>query len=194
MKKSPTVKRKVNIIKKDTLEWKVSQFLNEVGYIILDASFPKPYASSVLWRQLFGLDSKKWKNQGQKWNKSFLNSIIRLQNKNLIAKDSMRKKTRFRLSRCGKIALEYSKNLLPAEDGKLRIFVFDIPERKRYYRDWIRTQLVVSDYKMLQRSVWLGKRPLPYDFLKEVQEKDLWQDIHLFEIKEKGTLGDLKLD
>ncbi len=193
MRKSPTFKRKVNI-KEDTLEWKVLQFLNEVGYIILDASFPKPYASSVLWRQLFELDSKKWKNQGQKWNKSFLNSIIRLQNKNLIAKNIVNKKIRWRLSVRGETALEYSKNLLPAEDGKLRIFVFDIPERKRYYRDWIRTQLVASSYKMLQKSVWLGKRPLPYEFLKDIQEKDLWQDIHLFEVKEEGTLGDLKLD
>jgi DNA-binding transcriptional regulator PaaX len=44
-------------------------------------------------------------------------------------------------------------------DGKQRMVVFDIPEKKRAYRDVFRRSLKEMDFKMIQRSVWVSHKP-----------------------------------
>ena len=44
-------------------------------------------------------------------------------------------------------------------DGKWRVLIFDIPERKRNIRDYIRSTLVTLGFYHLQDSVWV----CPYD-------------------------------
>jgi hypothetical protein len=44
---------------------------------------------------------------------------------------------------------------------------------------------------MLQKSVWIGKRPLPEYFLEMLRERELFEYFHIFEIKESGTLRNL---
>ena len=52
-------------------------------------------------------------------------------------------------------------------DGKLRIVIFDIPEHKKGWRDWIRQELILLQFQQLQKSVHIGKYPLPESFYKE---------------------------
>lgn len=40
-------------------------------------------------------------------------------------------------------------------DGKWRILIFDIPEKKRWLRDRVRDILLVVGFKRLQKSVWV---------------------------------------
>jgi len=44
-------------------------------------------------------------------------------------------------------------------DGKLRIVIFDIPEKLRVRRNAFRRHLVELGFKMKQKSVWLSKLP-----------------------------------
>ena len=44
-------------------------------------------------------------------------------------------------------------------DGKWRILIFDVPEKKRILRDGIRRTLTAMNFKHLQHSVWI----YPYD-------------------------------
>lgn len=83
---------------------------------------------------------------------------------------------------------ELREHILPAKDGKVRIVIFDIPEKERKKRDWIRSELIMLDYTMLQKSVWIGKRPLPQSFIKEIKEKEIESYIHIFEAAKNGTL------
>ena len=54
--------------------------------------------------------------------------------------------------------------------GDIKVMVlFDIPEKKRKTRDWLRSQLKLWDFKMIQQSVWLGKGPLPKQFTERLQ-------------------------
>lgn len=195
-KRSPKVELKINI-KRDTLEAKVLEFLKNAGNLILDASLPKKYyAYTGLWRQLFGLDLNAYQYHKKELKQTILSALRRLENKGLVVKIKTKKNRQWILNRQGKIIvnqLENSKFELPPEDGKLRIFIFDIPERRRNNRDKIRVDLISFGYKILQKSVWIGKRPLPLDFLEEIKEKGLWQNVHLFEIKEGGTLDDLEV-
>jgi len=58
-------------------------------------------------------------------------------------------------------------------DGKFRIVIFDIPEDKRKIRDWLRQELYLLSYRKLQESVFIGKRPLTKDLIKEIKRKKI---------------------
>lgn len=78
---------------------------------------------------------------------------------------------------------------LPKKDGVSRIVVFDVPERERKKRDWLRLELIVCEFKPLQKSVWIGKRPLPQEFLENLKALNLLPNVHIFTIKDKGTIN-----
>jgi DNA-binding transcriptional regulator PaaX len=68
---------------------------------------------------------------------------------------------------------------LPPKDGKIRLVLYDIPEEKASYRVWLRHRLFVCDYTFLQKSVWLGTRPLPKELLKGLKERGLTSYVHV---------------
>lgn len=77
---------------------------------------------------------------------------------------------------------------LPGPDGITRLVIFDIPEQERKKRDSIRLELVAAGFKQLQKSVWVGDRPLPRDFLELLDNLDTRGKVHIFSVKEQGTL------
>lgn len=87
------------------------------------------------------------------------------------------------------LRLKYSKHKLPEKDGVTRIVVFDIPEKERDKRGWIRGELVYQDYKPLQQSVWIGYRPLLPEFIQNIDFMDLGEYVHIFSIKDEGTIN-----
>lgn len=181
-----------------TLEEKIILFLSEHTKSFLNAAFPKKYYSYTwLARQMFGLDLKLDDMFQNELRKSIENALYRLKEKGLIYKDKNRKNILWKLTNKGEDyvkIINQIKQIIPPEDNIVRIFVFDIPEKQRKIRDFIRTELISFGYTMLQKSVWLGKRPLPLSFVKSIKEKGLFKNIHLFEIKEGGTLDDLIIE
>ena len=77
---------------------------------------------------------------------------------------------------------------MPESDGITRLVIFDIPERERKKRDILRVELIGSDFQMLQKSVWIGRRPLPKDFVAFLDSLDLKNRVHIFSVKDRGTL------
>lgn len=65
------------------------------------------------------------------------------------------------------------------------IISFDIPGPKRLTRDWLRNQIKIFGYKMLQQSLWLGPGPLPTDFIKRLSELGIRENVKIFPIKKK---------
>jgi DNA-binding transcriptional regulator PaaX len=63
------------------------------------------------------------------------------------------------------------------------IISFDIPGPQRATRDWLRNQLKIFNYKMLQQSLWLGPGPLPDEFLKRLNELKIRDNIKIFKVK-----------
>ncbi|PJB50716.1 MAG: hypothetical protein CO102_00210 [Candidatus Brennerbacteria bacterium CG_4_9_14_3_um_filter_43_9] len=182
-------------LRKDTGEWRLLRFLNDLTYEFLDLSLPRSYRSrTALLRAFFGLDSKSKKfteSDWQRYKKLFSATLTRLKRKGYIVRQRTGNQFSWKMSQQGKKTIEdFQGDVLP-EDGISRLFVFDIPESKRYYRDWIRIELVASGYALLQKSVWFGTRPLGESFLKELVGKDLFQYIHFFEVKDEGTLRNL---
>ena len=73
-------------------------------------------------------------------------------------------------------------------DGITRLVMFDIPEYERKKRTAIRTELVGCNFQQLQKSVWIGSCPLPEDFIALIDELKLKNNIHIFSVREKGTI------
>ena len=62
------------------------------------------------------------------------------------------------------------------------ILSFDISENSRKIRNWLRNQLKIFGYKMLQQSLWIGPGPLPQEFLKKLKELKIRENIKIFTI------------
>jgi len=76
------------------------------------------------------------------------------------------------------------KNTEKPWDDKWRIIMFDIPEKRRKDRNWLRTQLINLEYKLLQESVFIGKQPFKEDFFEELTNRNLYQYIRLLTVGE----------
>jgi len=71
------------------------------------------------------------------------------------------------------------------------IVAFDIPERDRKKRDWLRLVLRNLGFRLLQKSVWLGKKKLPEEFLEDINRLKLTNFVEIFEISKTGSLRHL---
>lgn len=96
-------------------------------------------------------------------------SIWRLKKLGFVEK----KEGKIALTLAGKILAKYiisrKKVLNKKWDGKYRVVIFDIPEKQRKTRSWLRQELYLLNYKKLQESVFIGKYSLTEDLIKEIK-------------------------
>jgi|SRR3989338_6587603 len=94
----------------------------------------------------------------------------------------------------GKMKLAANKKKLPSgeygkePDNLLKIIIFDIPEKQRRKRDWLRRKLLDMGFKMLQRSVWAGKVKIPPEFISDLRNIEILNYIDIFEVTKTGSL------
>ena len=75
------------------------------------------------------------------------------------------------------ISSPFEKNSVPS-----MIISFDIPEQNRILRNWLRNQIKIFGYKMLQQSLWIGPSPLPPPFLKRLEDLNIRKNVKTFKI------------
>lgn len=136
----------------------------------------------------------------RKQKQRFYSLVNRLQEQGLIEKRISKDQTKFHLTNLGSIKSEKLLNRFKAskkiekqeiiKENKLKIIIFDIPEKEKHKRNWLRKQLVELEFKMLQKSVWLGKNKIPLRLIQDFQNFKIMPYIHIFYIdnKFKGTL------
>ena len=89
------------------------------------------------------------------------------------------------------------KNKLPTRhygktnQNKLVIISFDIPEKFRRKRDWLREVIRNLGYKMIHQSVWIGKTGIPKQFILDLEEMNILEYVEVFEINKRGSLKKL---
>ncbi len=71
---------------------------------------------------------------------------------------------------------------------RLLIVAFDIPEKERRKRDWLRSVLHNLGLKRVQKSMWLGKIKIPKELLKDIQTLGLVEFVEIFEVGNTGSL------
>lgn len=69
------------------------------------------------------------------------------------------------------------------KNDKNVLVIFDIVESKKKTREWLRFQLKWWNFKMIQRSVWLGNGPLPKDFKKRLKDLGVDKSVIVFGIR-----------
>lgn len=67
---------------------------------------------------------------------------------------------------------------------KNMIIAFDIPEKYRKKRDWLRIELTLLGFSPIQKSVWFGPAPLPKNFIESIEAMHLLNYLKFFEAKE----------
>ncbi|MBI4086187.1 MAG: hypothetical protein HY433_03040 [Candidatus Liptonbacteria bacterium] len=72
----------------------------------------------------------------------------------------------------------------PRKKEKNMVIAFDIPEKYRKRRDWLRTELNTLGFIPLQKSVWFGPAPLPKEFIDTLVEFNVTEFMKFFEAKE----------
>lgn len=71
------------------------------------------------------------------------------------------------------------------------IISFDIPERLRRKRNWLREVIRNLGFKMIHQSVWVGKVKIPKNFITDMEDLKILEFIEIFEIKKTGSLNKL---
>lgn len=169
-----------------TLTRMILEKIGEAGEVLVGSFFPAKYPEARLWRQLLGLDaSYEFKRA------TFSSLLSTLAAHGLVERTSKRRGGRWRLTPRGRQAIQppAADDLLPRPDGKERLVCFDIPERDRAKRRWLRGELVACGYHPLQKSVWLGETPLPKEFLSALDALGLHGKVHILGVEAPGTLA-----
>lgn len=170
-----------------TLTQLILEKLLELGEVTLDAFFPAKYPEARLWRSILGLDASYEFSP-----RTFSTVLWRLRQQGLVARRGS-PKAHWSLTPEGRAILENPRledpfAELPSPDRVPRLVIFDIPERDRKKRDAVRQELTACDFHALQKSVWLGYRPLPDDFLELLDTLDLRKHVHILKISDLGTV------
>lgn len=132
----------------------------------------------------------------------FSTMLCRLRNDGLIEEKINKNKPHVQLTSKGKQYFEMLKkrrsDALPdtrykcnLKDGRFAIVVFDIPERERRKRAWLRLALKNIGFNLIQKSVWAGKVKIPENFLEDLRELQLIEHVEIFEISKTGSLQQL---
>jgi len=103
----------------------------------------------------------------------------------LITKRGMQKLKRLKKQKRNLLSNTY----YPKELGtKIIIVAFDIPEKERKKRNWLRLVLKRLNFTIIQKSVWVGKTKIPKAFIDDLYELELIDFVEIFEVGNKGSL------
>ncbi len=136
-----------------------------------------------------------WGNQQYHVN-SFYKAVARLEKQGLLKKDWKEKNMYLKLTEKGKkIVREHRKSVRRLRrywDGKWRVVIFDIPEKRGPVRGYLRDYLKSLGFGMVQRSIWIT----PYDFGRMVDHfsKKMKLTDYVYQITVTGFRGLNDLD
>ncbi|MCL5004496.1 MAG: hypothetical protein M1170_00945 [Patescibacteria group bacterium] len=183
----------------ETLE-QSAQTIGNVFFI-----FSLPYGTS-LNKGLKLLARRQREREGRQIDREeklrFYDLLYRLRKEGLIENINKENKKSLQITKKGAEKLENLRlrktNEFPQKVYKIenentfKIIIFDIPEKHRKKRGWIREVLRNLKFKMLQKSVWIGKTKLPEELIHNLKNFDLLPYVEIFEISKTGSLKQLK--
>ncbi len=121
--------------------------------------------------------------------------LSRLKSQGLIAE----KEKKLSLTPRGLLKLKNLKNYISrrldvpnyqiSNEKAIVIVTFDVPEREKHKRVWLRGVLKQLQFRMVQRSVWLGRCKLPKEFINDLYSMKLIDYVEVFQVTKSGTLS-----
>lgn len=138
-----------------TLPQKILLFLEENGRVMYETLY---HPSRMAYHYL--------ETRDRIGRQSFYNAIRRMKKDDLIKVQKYKKEKRFIITEKGRLKILGLNQKVKEWDGKWRIVIFDIPERKRDLRDFFRAKLRDLGFQFLQESVWI----CPYNIADKVED------------------------
>jgi len=136
--------------------------------------------------------------------KSVRNVIYNLKKDGFIEYEKTSKGRKITITNKGKkLVSKVKRNILPptrykdkdSKDSKsLKIIIFDIPEKERRKRAWLRSAITNLGFKQLQQSVWAGNKAIPKSFLKDLKDLRILKFVEIFSIDKLGTIKPIKFE
>lgn len=177
--------------------------IGNAAFDVIDEGFLNPaYSFTGPARALLGLRQKydyaeKFRRKNIKLRRNLIAvTLWRLEKEGLVSRVGAKRSLKWHITDIGEKYIKRSgfdncNFELPSVDGKTRIVSFDIPEKMRLKRDRLRELLSACDYSLLQRSLWVGRRPLPRQVFDRIKKWELRHFVHIFEISARGTIRGL---
>ncbi|HEY4474397.1 MAG TPA: hypothetical protein VJC06_00535 [Candidatus Paceibacterota bacterium] len=134
--------------------------LRELGTITVESFFHNSHARKFG----FGHGPRHYHNYYRTVNRLRKSGFIKKENNIYKLTSTGEKEAFFSLIKSGKYFVQKDNTRW---DKKWRIIFFDIPEKKRRYRDELRSMLKAIGFKEFQKSIWIYPRKVP-EFLKEI--------------------------
>jgi len=184
---------------------KILQIVEHTAYGIEDlvSIFTLPYGTS-LGKALDEYDKRSasrgsWAEEVYdkiEMRRRMQNTISRLKADGLVEGSG---KDGFQITKSGKSALKKLKAKLlsksiqsdyPVESSnRLYVVIFDVPERDKWKREWLRSVLKQMGFEMLQKSVWISNIKLPKEFLEDLKTMELFGHLHIFAVNKPGSIS-----
>jgi DNA-binding PadR family transcriptional regulator len=149
--------------------------------------FKTDWSFEYLQRQQFYSLLNQLKNQGlieKKKENDKNGSIWKITKKGLEKLNLMKTKNLFSIRKA-------NINFKKQPDDKIKVIIFDIPEKERHKRAWLRMVLISLGFSLLQQSVWIGKNKIPERFIFDLRERGMLDFVQIFEVSKKGTIKQL---
>ncbi|MBI4084964.1 MAG: hypothetical protein HY432_00435 [Candidatus Liptonbacteria bacterium] len=135
-----------------------------------------------------------WQSSGKSFNafQASSDAVVRVTLSRLKKKGFVEnKRGLWQITKAGRTYLTNKIPLFPEHSKKVSksmpkniVVSFDIPEKFRHKRNWLRLELSYLGFEMLQKSLWLGPAPLPEEFADSLRKLQLLPHVKFFEAKE----------
>ena len=144
-------------------------------------------------------EARKFKREELRIRKRRLSAFLsKMKRDGLILERIKNEDTEIRISKKGKQKLLELKNKKMPE-GKYKIqgqnnpviISFDIPEKMRRKRDWLRDVIKNLGFSMIHQSLWVGHAKIPKEFVADLEDLKILEFVEIFEISKSGTLKKL---
>lgn len=176
------------------LEWLVGRTISiaAAGLTIMTA----PYGSSLrmLEKRHEDILDGKFFMEGSKIKdkkKAFNSLLKKLRSDGLIET----KEGKIAITKRGRLALKiikqkfFPKNHYQVKkDDSFKLVIFDIPEKEKAKRNWLRDSLKEMGFEMIQKSVWSGKIKIPAEFLEDLNWLRLINYVDILAVTKTGSL------
>lgn len=185
------------------LATKFLEFISEGAHVVGDvaAIFSAPYGTSLRGMDYHIAQSRRARERTaykRSEQKVFSDLLYRLERDGLISASGRGNSKMVSITELGvkKLKWFYSAKPVPAhypvlKDNLLKIVMFDIPERERRKRAWLRSALKNLEFRMIQQSVWAGKIKIPKEFLAALKDLHLVSYVQIFAVTKRGSLREM---
>ena len=171
--------------------------IGEIGMRAIDliqVIAESPYGTSIngFERKLNQIENARQKELAS--NRRYYDVVYRLKKDKLI---KCEKGKLFVLTSLGKSKLKKlnTNNSFPRvrrteneSKNNLVLAIFDIPEKHRRKRRWLRHILQRYGFSMLQKSVWMGRISIDKEFIKSLKDLGILEYVEILEITKTGSI------